>query len=119
MALPDFKRIIGSFQEEKNKSNVIQIGVDENIRHNYIGKKILMNEFQINRRKNENNNKFKINNLLDKTEDTENKNSDDFLGNLKNTDNSFEVIQVQTKDVNQYINQHQQIKLKNLSKSNF
>lgn len=109
LALPDFKRIILKFQEEKKKSNLTKIGVDENVRYKYINKKILQNEFEINRRRfRKNNNKeMDMNNFLDKTEDTENKDSDPFFGNLKDTENSFEVIKVENKNINDFINKKQ------------
>lgn len=111
LTLPDFNRIVSTFREEKQKGNVVKVGIDENTRYKYISKKILQNEFQINRKKN-NFKKIKINNILDKSEETETKPSNEFLGNLKNTENSFEVVPVETKDINRFLNNQQ------VSKSN-
>lgn len=103
LCLPDYNRIISRFKEEKQKGNVVKVGIDENVRYKYISKKIIQNEFQINRKKN-NFKKIKINNILDQSDETETQPSHDFLDNLKNTENSFEVIPVETRDVNRFLN---------------
>lgn len=82
---------------------MVKVGIDENVRYKYISKKIIQNEFQINRKKN-NFKKIKINNILDQSDETETQPSHDFLDNLKNTENSFEVIPVETRDVNRFLN---------------